>query len=331
MRDGGLLGWCTEALVKLDDEAPGVLARVLTAAPARRQAIFAALAVREEKAGVIDVEDESLIPIIFAEIVRHGRAADILRHAFGDVPQGFPGLLAQIGERPLPRAKDYLVLHGLLISDDPRGADALRGSGRITCRKLEVLHALDPRWRHANTLERLDTGAEAMTFNKAVAFVQSVNTKASDEVVAGAIALMRPTSSLPRLLDRLLRRADRLPPHPLSDGDNELRPLASMRDLMEAGRKYRNCLVHRMADVAAGKMAVAEYRAACLVEFRPLTRGAGWLLRDVHIERNRPVPLTLIAEVEAKCDQIGIPRINDAGGGDGWKSYRRFTDDLEWG
>lgn len=331
MREGGLLGWATDALVRLDDEAPGVLSRVLTASPPRRQAIFAALAAREEKAGVFGVEDESLIPITFAEVIRHGRAADILRHAFGDVPQGFPGLLSQIGERPLPRAKDYLVLHGLLISDDPRGADALRGSGRITCRKLEVLRALDPRWRYANTLERLDTGTEAMTFNKAVAFVQSVNTKASDEVVAGAIALMKPTSSLPKLLDRLLRRADRLPPHPLSEGDNELRPLASMRDLLEAGRKYRNCLAHRLADVAAGKMAMGEFRGECLVEFRPLTRGAGWLLRDVHVERNSPVPLAVIAEVEAKCDAFGIPRIDEAGGGDGWSSYRRFTGELEWG
>jgi len=328
MRDG-LLGWATDALVKLDDEVPGVLARVLTAAHPRKQAIFAALAAREEKVGVFDVGDD-LFPRSFAEVVRHGRANDILRRAFGTVPDGLLGLLAQVGERPLPRSKDYIGLHGLLVNDDVRGATALRGSGRITCRKLEVLHALDPRWRHANTLERLDTGAEAMIFNKAVAFVQSVNTKASDEVVAGAIALMRPTSSLPRLLDRLLRRADRLPPHPVQEGDNELRPLASIRDLMEAGRKYRNCLVHRMADVAAGKMAVAEYRAECLVEFRPLTRGAGWLLRDVHIERNRPAPLTLIAEVEAKCDQMGIPRIDDEGDG-AWKSYRRFTGELEWG
>jgi len=325
----GLLGWATNALVKLDDEAPGILARVLTAAPPRKQAIFAALAAREEKVGIFEVGDD-LFPRSFAEVVRHGRANDILRRAFGMVPDGLSGLLAQIGERPLPRPKDYIVLHDLLVDDDVRGAEALRGSGRITCRKLEVLHSLDPRWRHANTLERLDTGAEAMTFNKAVAFVQSVNTKASDEVVAGAIAHMRPTSSLPRLLDRFLRRADRLPPHPVQQGDNEFRPLASMRDLMEAGRKYRNCLVHRVADVAAGKMAVAEYRAECLVEFRPLTRGAGWLLRDVHIERNRPVPLALIAEVEAKCDQMGIPRIDDAGDS-GWKSYRRFTGELEWG
>lgn len=329
MREG-LLGWATDALVKLDDEVPGVLARVLTAAPSRRQTIFAALAAREEKAGVFDVGDD-LFPVSFAEVVRHGRASDILRRAFGTVPDGLSGLLTQVGERPLPRSKDYIVLHDLLVDDDMRGVDALRGSGRITCRKLEVLLALDPRWRHSNTLDRIDTGTEAMTFNRAVAFVQSVNSKATDEAVASAIALMGPTSSLPKLLDRFVRRADRLPDHPVSPGDNELRPLTTMRDLLEAGRRYRNCLAHRLADVATGKMAVAEFRGECLVEFRPITLGAGWLLRDVHIERNGPVPLGLIAEVESKCDALGIPRIDEAGGGDGWKSYRRFTGELEWG
>jgi len=330
MRETGLLGWATDALVRLDDEAPGVLARVLTAAPQRRQAIFAALASQEENAGLFEAGDD-LFPTSFAEVIRHGRSGDILRRAFGHVPEGLSGMLAQIGERPLPRAKDYIALRDLLADDDVRAADALRGSGRITCRKLEVINALDHRWRHANTLERIDSGVEALKFNQAISFVQSLNLKATDEAVAGAIALMRPTSTLARLLDRFLRRADRLPSHPIAAGDNELRPLLTIRTVLDAGRRYRNCLRHRLADVAVGRMALAEFRGECLVELRPLTAGAGWLLRDVHIERNRPVPLSLFADVEAKCDEIGIPRINEAGGGDGRSSYRHFTKELEWG
>lgn len=329
MRDGGLLGWCTEALVRLDDTAPGVLARVLTAAPARRQAIFAALAAQEEKVGLYDVGDD-MFPASFAEVIRHGRSNEILRRAFDNIPEGLPSMLTQIGERPLARAKDYIALHDLLADHDVRAAEALRGSGRITCRKLEVLNALDPRWRHANTLERIDTGGEAVMFNQAISFVQSLNSRATDEAVAGAIAMMRPTSTLARLLDRFLQRADQLSAHPIASGNNELRPLITMRDVLDAGRRYRNCLRHRLADVAVGRMALAEFRGECIVEFCPTT-GAGWLFRDVHIERNRPVPLTLFADVEAKCDEIGIPRINQAGGGDGRKSYRHFTKELEWG
>lgn len=330
MREGGLLGWSTDALVKLDDAEPGVLARVLTAAPQRRQAVFAALAVKEIKAGVSDVGSELFSPT-FAEVVRHGRAMDILRHAYGDVPEGLPGLLERVGERPLPRAMDYIAIYDLLTSDDARGANALRGSGRITCRKLEVLAALDPRWRHASTLNRIDTGIEAMTFNSAVEFVQSVNTKATDEVVAEAIAVMRPTSTLPRLLERFLRRADQLPPHPLGDGDNELRPLSTTRDLLAASRKYKNCVAHRLSEIAAGKMAIAEFRSEILLEFRPLTAGAGWVLWASHGEQNKRVAITLSEVAEAKCDALGIPRVDEAVGDDGWKSYRRSTRELEWG
>ncbi len=330
MREGGLLGWATAALVKLDDEVPGILSRVLTAAPARRQAILAALAAYEVKAGVFDVS-EDLLPMSFAEVVRHGRVADILRMTFGDVPEGLPGLLERIGERPLDRRADYLAIFQMLARNDVRAADALRGAGRITRRKLEVLSSLDPRWHHTHTLERLDTGAEATTFNAAVEFVQSVCSRASDETVAEAIAQMRPTSTLPRLLDRFIRRADRLPVNPVPVGDNDLRPLSTTRDLLEAGLRYRNCISHRLSEVAAGKLAIAEYQTQLLVEFRPLSLGAAWMFRDVHGPRNGPVALALIAEVEAKCDALGIPRITEAGGGDGWKSYRRFTGELEWG
>lgn len=199
----------------------------------------------------------------------------------------------------------------------------------ISVRKLEVLAALDARWRHTNTLERIDTGAEALMFNAAVGFVQSVNSRATDEVVANAIAAMRPTSTLPRLLDRFMLRADRLPEHPVPFEDNELRPLRTARSVLAAGRRYRNCLRHRVSDVAAGKMALSEFRGECLVEFRGTTSGV-WLLREVHVERNRPVALALCAAVEAKCDALGIPRFCDEAGS-GWKSYRKFTGELEWG
>ena len=330
MREGGLLGFSTNALVELDDEMPGIIARVLTAAPARRQAILAALAAYEMKAGIFEASDE-LLPMSFAEVVRHGRVADILRMTFGDVPEGFPGLLERIGERPLDRPGDYLALHQMLARNDVRAADALRGAGRITRRKLEVLSSLDPRWHHANALERLDTGAEATTFNAAVEFVQSVCTRASNKAVAEAIALMRPTSTLPRLLDRFMRRADRLPANPVQSGDNELRPLLSMRDYLDVGRKYRNCLASKLSHVAAGRMAIAEFRGECLLEFRSLT-GGGWMFWLCHGPRNGFVPISTLNAATSKCDALGILRQDDdaGGSGSGWQSYRFFTKELDW-
>lgn len=329
MLDGGLLGWATNSLVKLDDEAPGVIARVLTASPARRQSIFAALAAQEMSDGPSGAHDD-LLPLSLAEVVRHGRSSDILRHAFRDVPQGFPGLLERIGERPLPRARDYVALHDLVAGGDLRGVDALRGSGRITFRKLEVLSSLDPRWCHANSLSRIDTPAEAIRFNSAIEFVQAVCARAHDEVVAAAIANMASTSTLPRLLDRFVRRADRLPEHPIQAGDNELRPFTTMRDYLDAARRYRNCLGSKLDYVAARRLAIAEFRDEALLEFRPMTAGAAWMLWAIHGSRNSPVPLRVCEAADTKIDALGIPRIADTAGGTPWSNYRSFTRELDW-
>lgn len=330
MGEGGLLGWSTDALVKLDDEVPGILSRVLTAAPARRQAIFAALAAREVNDGLFGRAD-SLFPPDLAEVLRHGRISDILRHAFGQVPQGFPGALERVGERPLDRPEDYLAIRDVLASDDQRAATALRSGGKITRAKMRVMAALDPRWLHANTLSRIDSPVEANAFNHAVAFVQSVNTNSTEEAVAEAIARMNPTSTLPRLLQRMLHRADRLPPHPVSVEDKELRPLLTVNHHLQVGRRYRNCVSSKVPEVAAGRMALAEFRGEVLLEFRPLSANAGWKLWAIHGHRNGPVEHQVAEAAAAKCETLGIPRPNENVGGVGWHSYRRFTREVDWG
>ena len=323
-----LIGWPTQMLVRLDDAAHGLLARVLTAAPARRQAIFSALA-KIAVEGNDDRAEGTLFPADLADVVRHGRAAEILRHAFGNVPVGYANVLERIGQKPLDSAMDYLLLRDLCAAGHPNVMAALRSCDRITRSKLRVIAALDTRWVHANVLTRIDTLAEAADFNRAVTFIQSVSTKATDEAVAGAIANMAQITTLARLLDRFLRRADQLPPHPLGDGDNELRPFTTIRDYVEAGRKYRNCLAHRISDVAAGRMVIAEYRGEILLEFRPMTMGAGWLLWSAHGPRNGHVALDLKDAATVACGRLGVPCVQERAGSMEC-SYRRFTRELEW-
>ena len=325
MREQGFLGWATGALVKLDDAAPGVLARVLTAAPTRRQAIFAALAHwKREKEGTPLVD--------LAEVVRHGRPADILRHALENVPVGYAGLLDRIGEQPLASANDYLILRELCASPNTKAADALRVCRKITHTTLRIALALDRRWVHVNMLSRIDTIIEANDFNCAVDCIQSVSTKATDEAVAEAIARMAPQTSTARLLARMMHRADRLPVHPIGDGDNELRPFLLMRDYVGAARRYRNCLADNLDRVASGAMAIAEFRGECLVEFRPLTIESQWVVWQVHGHRNRPVQCELAADAVAACNRLGVPGIRNPAVNSEWRSYRRVSRilDLDW-
>ncbi len=325
MRDQGFLGWATGPLVKLDDAASGVLARVLTAAPARRQAIFAALA-------HWGPETEGTPLIALAEVVRHGRPADILRRALEVVPEGYTGLLERIGEQPLASANDYRLLRDLCASPYTKAADALRSCRRITNATLRIAFALDRRWVHLNLLSRIDTLMEANDFNCAIDCIQSVSTKATDEAVAEAIARMAPTTSTARLLTRMMHRADRLPIHPIGDGDNELRPFTLMRDYVSAARRYRNCLADNLDRAASGAMAIAEFRDECLVEFRPLTTGDDWVVWQVHGHRNRPVACELAAEAVAACGRLGVPGMRNPAVNPEWRSYRRVSRilDLDW-
>lgn len=323
MDEVDLLGWATNALVRLDDQTPGLIARVLTAAPARRQAVFAALAVYETS-DLHGADAEGL-----AGVLRHGRPADILRHAYGDVPAGFAGALSRIA-RPLERADDYIRLHALFLSAQPNVAEAVSAIP-ISHAKLNILTSLDPRWVHINVVSRLETSREAHTFNRAVAFLQTVCSRATDEALAEAIARMTPTSTLPRLLQRWLVRADRLPDNPVLAGDNELRPLTTLRDYQEVARRYHNCLATKLDEVVAGRMAIAEFRGEVLVEFRPLSIGKGWVIWTMHGHRNQPVQHNVAELAAARCEDRGIPRLDEGAGGDQWRSYRRITRQPVWG
>jgi len=143
---------------------------------------------------------------------------------------------------------------------------------------------------------------------------------------------MAPTTSTARLLTRMMHRADRLPAHPLGEGDNELRPFFLMREYVGAARRYRNCLADNLDRVASGAMAIAEFRDECLIEFRPLTSGDDWVVWQVHGHRNRPVSCELAAEAVAACNRLGVPGIRNPAINPEWRSYRRGSRilDLDW-
>lgn len=323
----GLLGWTTDSLVQLDPLAPGLISRVLTASPKSRQAIFTVLASRlliaehnDTFRRVDDGDDANL-----AFVLREGRPREILDYAFGHVPEGWLGALERLGGQPMSSLNGYVKLHRVFAEPKhQRRAEALGRVGQITEKMLAVLDTLDARWVHVEALKRLHDVTAARDFNRAVAFVQSVSSKATDEAVAAAIARLAPTARLSGIVRRYVRRADRFPSHPLH-GDDDMRPLTLARDFIEAARRYRNCLASMIDRALIGQVAFAEFRGEAIVELRPLTLGRGWLLDAVHVARNAHVPTSLAQEVERKCAAIGIPSFDQRDTGEDWRRYVRFV------
>lgn len=330
MRDDELFGWSTDLLVALDGLAAGLIRRLVVSAPMVRQAIFLTLAQWDTRptAGADAPPREEAI--VTAELLRCGRAKEIVAHQFGSVPEGLLPALERIGPLPLASAESYRRLWAFFADSDQRKARSLRDVGEITGRTLRVLDILDPVLVHAEVLKRVETAAQAHDLNRSVRFLRGVCSTATDEAIATAVAHMRSPDALPRLLQRFLRRADRFPPQPV-ESDHELRPLATARAMIAAGRDYRNCLASMVGEALVGRVAFAEFTSVSdkvICEFRPLSGDRGWLLVDVHAARNGLAPRELRQSAEEKCASLGIPHIAAPEAGD-WRSVRRMIRSAE--
>ena len=300
------LGWATADLIHLDAMAPGLIGRVLTTSPRRRQAIFSVIASRAAATGEpVEAADD----VELAEVLRRERAREILVHTFGDVSPGWLGALERLDAAPMPTARGYVKLHAIFADPSRRSeAELLTRCSTISESKLAVIDALDPRWRLLGTLERLNSRTAATECNGALTFVQKVCTTATDEVVAQAIARLPPEKSLADLVARFTARADRFPAHPIQ-GDAEVRPIMTAEHFVRVALSYRNCLRDRIEDALLGRAAYAEFHDTIL-EFRPLANGFGWIFEDVHMARNEFAPTDVRAAAEAKCRELGIPYID---------------------
>lgn len=254
-------GWAIDDLVRLDGlaEGRGLLSRVLTGSPAIRHTTFLVLSRRhhDRLAGAVTDEESDTA---LANALRRERARAIIEHVFGTAEDGLLGALARLGGEPLSSPGSYARLHALFrrVEDRHKGK-ALQHVGQITGKMLRVIDALDARWVHPETLTRIETMAEAIMFNRAVAFAQAVCSRATDEAIAGDIARLQPTSTLVGLVQRFVRRADRFPPHPIQ-GDSEVRPFNSVPDFLAASRAFRNCLSQKIEVALVGRAAFAEFR-----------------------------------------------------------------------
>lgn len=320
------LGWATDRLVSLDRLAPGVLARALTASPLRRQAIYAAVATRQIMYGDLAADHEVPDDVSgLAERLLRERGREIIRYAFGGVPNGLAGALEKIGAAPLARPEGYIALHAIFAQPSSKNvADALRYVDAIDDKMLAAVEVLDGHLVHQNVLTRLNGAVDAKDFNRAMAVAQTVCSRATNEAVANSIAHMSASATLPGLVYRWLLRADCVLPHPIAD-DDELRALRTVSDITEAGRRYQNCLADKVEDVLAGRVAFAEYGREAILEFRPMAHGVGWLFWAAHGPYNNIVSGRTQRAVQAKMDQIGQPRLAADCGNDDWRRYRRFT------
>lgn len=331
----GLLGWSTSKLIGYDQLAPGVIRRVLSSGPAHRQAVFALLASEvacERHQQITGTEPTGAQALRRAEIIRDGDAKEVLVELLGrEPPDGLRGGLERVGLSPMKAPSLYARLIEVYTSAQQRPlAAVLRHVGQITPTMLRVADVLPSVLLHPAVITRLESLAEAGQLVEALNFARAVNSRMSDEVLAGALSRMSEDAGLDDVLARFVRRADLPLGEPLPASD-EVVPLRSVRDMVMASREFRNCLGQdRKVRVALlGRASYAVLHGEAVMEFVRLSTG-GWLFVDVHGPRNAPVPDEVREMAKAKCVAAGVPFVTKGLGRDG--RFGQFYDpfDPQW-
>ena len=309
-RQDGLLGWSTARLIEHDAKAPGVLRRLLASGPMRRQAVFMVLAnevVHERHLQVVGYEADDHEVASRAEVLRDGRANEVVALATQRVPEGLLGALERIGLKPFTDPRLYARLCEVYLrADQHHVAEALRHVGQITATMLRNADVLPPELMCAATLKRLESPSEAAEFVEAVEFIQAVNSRATDKVIRESLNRLPEHVRLETFISRFVRRAD-LELHAPLPADNEITPISTAKDMIWTGRRLRNCLSSDPKIVGAllGRRAYALYRDTAVLEFAPLSNQQ-WLYIEAHQYGNVPVADDVEEAARAKVIKAGV-------------------------
>ena len=309
----GLLGWATGRLVFHDNNAPGVIRRLLTSGPMFRQSVFALVAhewAAERHHQITGGEDQVMLHRK-AEALRDGRAKKVIAFATGaQIPDGLLPALERIGLEPFKSPTSYWRL--VQMFTDPAmapAATALRNSGMTTETMIRCIGAL-PEWLvTAEVLKRLESFSDACGFTTAVAFAQRVNSRATQEAILGAIAHMGDETTLPELIGRFVQKADKPLAEPIAAGE-EVKPIRTCAEMAAISREFGNCLdLHqKLTGALHGRTAYAVFRDEVILEFAGLSDGS-WVYAGCHGKENGLVEPHLVRAAEAKCDAAGIPHV----------------------
>ncbi|MDR3471874.1 MAG: hypothetical protein P4M09_09330, partial [Devosia sp.] len=221
-------------------------------------------------------------------------------------PPGLARALERLGE-PCWSAEDYQALLRVLASR--AGGKPLRHAEAITPAQVRVLDRLPTPLLDQGLGGRVKTDVAAALIAEAWRAIASRD----GEAVASALPARWGAADGPKALAELivddLEPAVAPPPFP---GSERLRPLADKAALVDAAKRYRNCLRRELCWAGQGVSAYYEWIEApgAVVEITN-DRLYGWSLEQARTVGNDPVPepirAGIIAELRAWGVRVGRP------------------------
>ncbi len=312
-----------QVAVDIDASYPGHLRTALHGSDLARQTRFVAYAeiVSGDAAALANrfdgAEASSAIGNTEADQAVIGRALaaltprEIVQAIFKTAPDGFLGLLRRLGAEPLPDPALYRELHRLFASRDP--ADRARvlvlrqSPGTISPTQIAIVLALDPVLLHPRFIHKIETLREARDLTDAFAYIRAHCSSATDEAIQQSVSSFPEHKIVEAFVRRWARRFDRLP-FPLKIDDPFLVVLNTGAALVDAGRRYDNCLATKIPEVLVGRNLYVEVRFGAgrgvIAELRRTSKF--WVLQMLHYRGNGRVPQDLAAIVRSKLAAHGV-------------------------
>jgi hypothetical protein len=334
--------------VELDTICPGHLRATLYGSDLARQtrflvyAEFAAgdaatlanrLGVAEASPGIRNTgAGETVIGRALAVLKPRG----IVEAIFGSTPDGYIGLLRRLGADPLPDPTLYRELHRLFASRDPADRARVRVlrqlPGTVSPVQIAIVLELDPVLLHPRFIRKIETLKEAHDLNAAVGYIRAHCSTATDEAIRQSVAVHLEEKIVEAFVRKWARRFDRLP-FPLELDDPSLVVLNTGAKLIEAGRRFDNCLASKVPEVLVGRKLYIEVRIGAsrgvIAELRRTSQC--WVLEMLHQRGYGRVPQELAAIVRRKLDAQGVAIYDRPSNGTaGLDAAAKLLDIYDW-
>ncbi|ACK86090.1 hypothetical protein [Methylorubrum extorquens] len=318
-------GWALDRAIIIDCACPGLLASTLYFGPARRQAVFLALAsfdwlgqaeiARRFHRAIegTDALGQSDAAVIGRAILLLRRPRDLVRALFGSIPGGLVGTMQRLGHDPVGGPETYQELQRLFFSSAPADRRQVKVlgqmAGSLLGAQIEIVSLLDPVLLHPTFVSNVYETKQVAELNAALAYVRARCSGATDDAVGSSLSRLKPGDHRSTLYKWWIHRFDRLPRTLDTKGDPTLVILGSAEALSDAGRRYANCLKSKVGEVYVGNYVYIEYRPAApepgaIAELRVTTQG--FLLEGLYARKNCKVRPERAATVRRKLAACGV-------------------------
>lgn len=285
-------GWAAAPLSRLAEHDLDLLRMVLGGGPGTLHT-FAAVIAEREAALLAD-------PAGWAHRMAHAPRQQLLQHAYGSLPPGFPAALGKLGHEVAPREAYRALLRAFSISDF---ALVLRRRSKITPAFIALLNTPEARPLNSKLLMRLSfddsEGVEALR--------EALVLRSHTEPWSDHLEQLRSCETPKQLLHWLEYRWERPFPAPPWPGDDLLEPVRDATALRRLGSEMRNCLAEQVIAIGRGTDYVYVTRSLPRIAVGLRLRAGRWFATQILEGRNRRPQSTARGEVVARLIQAGIP------------------------